>query len=81
MRNAKQHLPPLAEYVDVKLAQEKLAHFPTIDSFRWFVRNNREHLAATGAMIMVAGRQNFHVKLTEQVVVEVGRIAAIGASR
>lgn len=72
------HLPPLAEYLDLKDAQQRLGHFPTVDSFRWFVRTNRERLATSGALILVAGRQKFHLELTKQVVVESGHLAALG---
>lgn len=78
MQNAKSHLPPLAEYLDLKDAQQKLGHFPTLDSFRWFIRNNRDRLAASGALILVAGRQKFHLDLTKQAVVEAGHKAALG---
>ena len=78
MQTTKQQLPPLAEYLDLKDAQQKLGHFPTLDSFRWFIRNNRERLAASGALILVAGRQKFHLDLTKQVVVETGHLAALG---
>lgn len=78
MQTAKPHLPPLAEYLDLKDAQQKLGHFPTLDSFRWFIRNNRDRLAASGALILVAGRQKFHLDLTKQVVVETGHLAALG---
>lgn len=78
MQTTKQQLPPLAEYLDLKDAQEKLGHFPTLDSFRWFIRNHRNRLAACGALILVAGRQKFHLDLTKQVVVETGHLAALG---
>lgn len=78
MRNTKPHLPPLEEYLDIKDAHQKLGHFPTVDSFRWFIRNNRDRLAASGALIFVAGRQKFHLDLTRQVVVESGHLAALG---
>jgi hypothetical protein len=80
MQTTKQQLPSLAEYLDLKDAQQKLGHFPTLDSFRWFIRNNRERLAESGALILVAGRQKFHLDLTKQVVVETGHLAAIGKS-
>jgi len=80
MQTTKQHFPPLAEYLDPKDVQPQLGHFPTLDSFRWFVRNNRNRLAESGALILVAGRQKFHPDLTRQVVVEAGRAAAMGKS-
>ena len=78
MQTTNTHLPPLAEYLDLKDAQAKLEHFPTLDSFRWFIRNNRQPLAASGALILVAGRQKIHLELTKQVVVEAGHRAALG---
>lgn len=78
MQTTTPHLPPLAEYLDLDKVQQQLAHFATLDSFRWFVRNNRNRLAESGALILVAGRQKFHLDLTRQVVVEAGRAAALG---
>ena len=78
MQTTPQHLPPLAEYQDLKDARATLGHFPTLDSLRWFIRRNRDQLANTGALILVAGRQKLHPGLTEEVVVEVGRRAALG---
>ncbi|MCC7310160.1 MAG: hypothetical protein IT510_02810 [Sulfuritalea sp.] len=80
MQTTKQQLPPLAEYIELKDVQQKLGHFPTLDSFRWFIRNNRERLAESSAMILVAGRQKFHLELTRQAVVEAGRAAALRSS-
>lgn len=77
MQPTSQQLPPLGEYLDLKDVQPQLGHFPTVDSFRWYVRNNRDRLAEAGAMILVAGRQKFHPGLTRQVVVESGRAAAL----
>ncbi len=71
-------LPPLAEYLDLKDAQVALGHFPTVDSFRWFIRRHRDQLAACGAMIVVAGRQKFHLKLTGDFIVAAGHRAARG---
>jgi hypothetical protein len=78
MQPTPQHLPPLAEYQDIKTAQETLGHFPTLDSLRWFIRRNRDQLADKGALILVAGRQKLHPGLTEEIVKETGRLAAIG---
>jgi len=80
MPTAKHPLPPLADYLDATDAQKQLGHFPTLDSFRLFIRNNRERLAESGAMILIAGRQKFHLELTRQVVVEAGRAAALRSS-
>lgn len=78
MQTTPQHLPPLAEYVDLKDAQATLGHFPTLDSLRWFVRRNRAQLVENGALILVAGRQKLHPGRTEEVVVDVGHRAALG---
>jgi hypothetical protein len=80
MQTVKQPLPPLAEYVDLPEVQQQLGVFLTADSFRWFIRNNRDRLAESGAMILVAGRQKFHLELTRRVVVEAGRAAALRSS-
>jgi hypothetical protein len=78
MQTTSTPLPPLAEYLDRREAQRRLAaHYPTEQSFAWFIRRHRDRLAESGAMIVVAGRQKFHPGLTEQVVLEAGRRAAM----
>lgn len=77
MRSTSQHLPPLAEYVDLPgLLPAVQPTFPTLDSIRWFVRGNRETLSRTGAVIALAGRLRYHPALFAQTAVEIGRNAA-----
>jgi hypothetical protein len=78
MQTTPQHLPPLAEYDDLTVASEKLKpYYPTLDSLRWAIRRHRDHFAACGALILVAGRQRLHVKLIEKAIVEIGRSDAL----
>lgn len=73
-------LPPLAEYRERADVQQLFAaHYPSEQSFNWFIRRNRDRLADTGALIVVAGRMKFHPGLTEQVVLEVAHRAALSA--
>lgn len=69
-------LPPMGEYVDLNgLLPQVEKHFPTLDSIRWFYRNNREQLGRAGAVIAIAGRLHFHPQRFQQVAVEIGRQA------
>lgn len=69
--------PQLADYVSLDDIQKSLAaHFPTITSFRWFVRRHRLLLGGSRALILVAGRMKFHPALTEKVVLEAGSKSA-----
>ena len=71
-------LPPLAEYLDRKEVQQRfVSHYPTEQSFNWFIRRHRDRLAETGALILLAGRMKLHPLLTEQVVLEAGHQAVI----
>ncbi len=73
-------LPPLAEYLDPSEVQQSLKqHYPSKQSFAWFVRRNREQLVSAGALIIIAGRMKFHPGLTERVVLDVGHRAALDA--
>jgi hypothetical protein len=72
-------LPPLSEYRDPSEVQSGLNdYYRTKQSFSWFVRRNRDRLVESGALIIVAGRMKFHPALTEEVVKEAGRLAALG---
>lgn len=73
-------LPPLAEYRDEPAMQQRLAdHFPTKQSFAWFVRRHRDRLVEIGALILVANRKKYHPELVEQVVLEAAHRAAVMA--
>jgi len=68
----------LDQYVDMRAIQPDLKHsYPTLDSFRWFVRNHREELARAGALINITGRLRFHPELFQQAAIEIGRKAAL----
>lgn len=77
MQIPSQHLPPLAEYVDLPgLLLAVQPTFPTLDSIRWFVRIHRDTLSRSGAVIALAGRLHYHPALFAQAAVEIGRNAA-----
>lgn len=70
-------LPSLDEYVDLQgLLDNVRQTFPTEDSVRWFVRRSRDALAASGAVIIIAGRMRFHPQRFKQAAVEIGQRAA-----
>jgi len=70
-------LPPLDEYVDLQgLLDNVKQAFPTEDSVRWFVRRQRDALAASGAVIIIAGRMRYHPQRFKQAAVEIGQKAA-----
>jgi len=70
-------LPPLDEYVDLQSLLDNVKQaFPTEDSVRWFVRRNRDALAASGAVIIITGRMRFHAQRFKQAAVEIGQRAA-----
>lgn len=77
MQSTPQHLPPLAEYVDlIDLLQILHPTFPTLESIRWFTRIHREPLSRAGAVIALTGRLHYHPDRFAQVAVEIGRTAA-----
>ena len=72
-------LPALKEFVDTAslLRDEEVAkQYPSEQSLKWFVRKNRDQLAADGALILVTGRLRFHPERFKQSVVEIGARAA-----
>jgi hypothetical protein len=70
-------LPSLDEFVDLPVLLTSVGKtFQTEESVRWFVRNNRDALAASGAVIIVTGRMRFHPERFKQAVVEIGQKAA-----
>lgn len=67
-------LPSLDEFVNIdELLSEVGNSFTTLDSVRWFVRRNRDHLAQNGALIVVAGRMRFHPTRFKTAAVEIGQ--------
>lgn len=50
--------------------------WPTLASFRWFIRNNRPQLIDKGALLEISGRAFVHVENFKAVVLEVGRAQA-----
>ena len=81
MQSTENTTPPLGEFVGMA-ALLKIdavhAHFPTRHSLEWFLRRNRDQLAERGALILVAGRLQFHPTRFQAAVVEIGRQAAAG---
>lgn len=70
-------LPSLDEYVELPALLDSVKPtFPTEDSVRWFVRRNRDALAASGAVIIITGRMRYHPARFKQSAVEIGQRAA-----
>lgn len=70
-------VPSLDEFVDLATLQASVATtFPTVDSVRWYVRQNRTALVEQGALIVVAGRMRFNPSRFKQAAVSIGRKAA-----
>lgn len=70
-------LPSLDEYVDLHALLGGVKDtFPTRNSALWFVRQHRDALVASAAIIIVAGRMKFHPGRFKQTVVAVGQRAA-----
>ncbi len=67
----------LDEFVDLATLQASVATtFPTVDSVRWYVRQNRAALVEQGALIIVAGRMRFNTPRFKLAAVSIGRKAA-----
>jgi hypothetical protein len=70
-------IPSLDEFVDLAALQASVSTaFPTVDSVRWYVRQNRAALVEEGALIIVAGRMRFNPPRFKLAVVSIGRKAA-----
>lgn len=70
-------IPSLDEFVDLATLQASVATtFPTVDSVRWYVRQNRVALVEQGALIIVAGRMRFNASRFKLAAVSIGRKAA-----
>ena len=66
--------PSLDEYGDIRELLPCVEQtFPTEDSVKWFVRRNRQALADSGALIIVAGRMRIHPELFQGAAVDIGR--------
>lgn len=53
--------------------------WPTLSSFRWFIRVNREKLVHAGALLEISGRSFVHVENFKAVVLAIGRDQAMKA--
>lgn len=70
-------IPSLDEFVDLATLQASVSTtFPTVDSVRWYVRQNRVALVEQGALIVVAGRLRFNPPRFKLAAVSIGRRAA-----
>ena len=84
MQSTENTPPPLGEFVGAcTLLQIEAVHaqFPTRHSLEWFLHRNRDQLTERGALILVAGRLQFHPARFQEAVVEIGRQAAAGISK
>lgn len=82
MQDTTKQLPALDEFVDMRTLLQSVGHtFPSKDSLRWFVRQHREELATSGALITITGRVRFHPTRFQCAAVAIGRDAALSAKR
>jgi len=47
--------------------------FPSIESLRWFVRQNKEELRVAGALLIIAGRTKILPGIFDETVLKIGR--------
>ncbi len=82
MQTTPQHLPPLAEFVDLHDLLPLVRHtFPTAESIRWYVRVHREKLAQAGAIIAITGRLRYHPERFQKTAAEIASAAAQAPER
>lgn len=82
METTDNELPPLSEYVGPDEMQELVkAAFPTKDSLKWFIRQNKEPLSASGALIFIGGRHRFHPDRFQRTAVQIARGAVMRCDR
>lgn len=84
MQSTENTAPPLGEFVgmaDLLAIETVNAKFPTRHSLEWYLRRHRDQLAERGALILVAGRLQFHPVRFQAAVVEIGRQAAAGIQK
>lgn len=76
MQETPQHPPALDEYVDLRSLLPAVKHtFPSANSLKWFVRENKNELASAGALIYITGRLRFHPSRFSDAAVAIGRNA------
>lgn len=76
MQTTSQHPTPLDDYVDLRALHPTVKRtFPTLDSLKWFVRQNKNELAQSGALITLTGRLLFHPEHFHAAAIEIGRSA------
>ena len=64
---------PLAELQKLDEYQQRTAHiFPGIQSIRWYVRQHREDLVRSGALLTIAGRHWVHTPKFDRCVLALG---------
>lgn len=74
------HVPPLAEYIDLRTLcglPEVQSFFPSVGSARWFIDQNRKKLIDAAAVVIVAGRLMIHPESFQRTVIEIGREVAM----
>lgn len=76
MQTTSQHPTPLDEYVDLRTLLPTVSRtFPSQDSLKWFIRQHKDELAQSGALITLTGRLLFHPARFQVAAVEIGRSA------
>jgi len=60
---------------------ERLHIYPSADSFRWFIRRNRDALVTCGALTCPTGRWLVQPEAFDRAIIEIGKTRAAGAAR
>jgi hypothetical protein len=64
---------PLADLQKLDAYQQRTAHiFPGIESIRWYVRQHRDELVRSGALLTIAGRHWVNVPKFDRCVLALG---------
>lgn len=69
-------LVPVAQY-----AERRKHLFPGTESIRWFMRNHRDALVESGAVLMIAGRWFANPQAFDRAVIDAGQQAARRSAR
>lgn len=78
MDDTKSGAESLREFLGITELLPTVQHsFPTENSVRWFVRQHRDDLVNSGAIIEVAGRLRFHPDRFQAAALSIGRTAML----
>lgn len=69
----------LDDFVDLRELLPRVEQtFPSEQSLKWFVRQHRNELAESGALIVLTGRLRFHPQRFKDAAVNIGGMLAKG---